>query len=52
MNPPTISPPSGSKPSPVARNIPAAQVTDGRTCAILFFDAGNPSDAVVLAVYG
>ena len=36
---------------PVARNIPAAHVTDGRTCAVLFFDAGNPSDAVVLAVY-
>ncbi|MCY4625642.1 MAG: hypothetical protein OXC99_11675 [Chloroflexi bacterium] len=37
---------------PVARNIPATAVTDGRTCAVLFFDAGNPSDAVVLAVYG
>ncbi len=37
---------------PVARNIPAAHVTDDRTCAVLFFDAGNPSDAVVLAVYG
>ena len=37
---------------PVARNIPAAHVTDGRTCAILFFDASNPSDAVVVAVYG
>ena len=37
---------------PVARNIPAAHVTDGRHCAVLFFDAGNPSDAVVVAVYG
>ena len=37
---------------PVARNIPAAHVIDGRTCAVLFFDASNPSDAVVLAVYG
>ena len=52
MNPPTISPPPGSKPSPVAPNVPAALVTDGRICAVLFFDAGNPSDAVVLAFYG
>ena len=37
---------------PVARNIPATQVTAGRHCAVLFFDAANPSDAVVLAVYG
>ena len=37
---------------PVARNIPAAEVTVGRSCAVLFFDAANPSDAVVLAVYG
>ncbi len=36
---------------PVARNIPAAHVTHGRTCAVLFFDASNLSDAVVLAVY-
>ena len=37
---------------PVARNIPAADVTEGLSCAVLFFDAANPSDAVVLAVYG
>ena len=36
----------------VARNIPATHLTQGRTCAILFFDAANPEDAVVLAVYG
>ena len=37
---------------PVARNIPASAVTEGRHCAVLFFDPANPSDAVVLAVYG
>ncbi|MDE2802624.1 MAG: hypothetical protein OXK21_07070 [Chloroflexota bacterium] len=37
---------------PVARNIPAAEVTEGRHCAVLFFDAANPADAVILAVYG
>jgi hypothetical protein len=37
---------------PVARNIAAAHVTEGRRCAVLFFDAANPTDAVVLAVYG
>ncbi|MDE2899807.1 MAG: hypothetical protein OXN15_02115 [Chloroflexota bacterium] len=37
---------------PVARNIPAAEVTEGRPCAVLFFDAANPADAVILAVYG
>lgn len=37
---------------PVARNIAAAEVTTGRACAVLFFDAANPADAVVLAVYG
>lgn len=37
---------------PVARNIAAADVTTGRACAVLFFDAANPTDAVVLAVYG
>ncbi|MCS7276932.1 MAG: hypothetical protein NZ695_07965 [Dehalococcoidia bacterium] len=36
---------------PVARNIPAAQVTVGRGCVVLFFDEANPRDAVVLAVY-
>ena len=37
---------------PVARNIAARHLTPGRTCAVVFFDAGNPEDAVVLAVYG
>lgn len=37
---------------PVARNIAPAQLIEGRHCAIVFFDAGNPADAVVLAVYG
>ena len=37
---------------PVARNIPASAVTEGRRCAVLFFDPANPSDGVVLAVYG
>ena len=37
---------------PVARNIAATHLIPGRTCAILFFDAANPEDAVVLAVYG
>ena len=37
---------------PVARNIPAADLAEGRHCAVLFFDVANPSDAVVLAVYG
>ena len=36
---------------PVARNIAAAEMTAGRSCAILFFDASNPSDAVVIGVY-
>lgn len=35
----------------VARNIPSAEMTTGRTCAVLFFDPGSPKDAVVLAVY-
>ena len=37
---------------PVARNIAATELTAGRTCALVFFDASNPADAVVLAVYG
>ena len=35
----------------VARNIPAAEMVAGRSCAVLFFDPGNPQDAVVIAVY-
>ncbi len=36
----------------VARNIPAGEMTAGRNCAVVFFDASNPQDAVVVAVYG
>ena len=36
---------------PVARNIPAAEMVAGRSCAILFFDEANPRDTVLLAVY-
>jgi len=35
----------------VARNIPEAEMVAGRSCAVLFFDPANPSDAVVVAVY-
>ena len=37
---------------PVARNIAPTHLTPGRACAVVFFDASNPADAVVLAVYG
>ena len=36
---------------PVARNIPASEMVNGRNCALIFFDATNPKDAVVAAVY-
>ncbi len=36
---------------PVARNIPSAEVTAGRGCAVLFFDEANPDDSVVFAVW-
>ena len=35
----------------VARNIPQTEMVVGRQCAVLFFDQGNPSDAVLVAVY-
>ena len=35
----------------VARNIPSAEVVDGRNCALIFFDETNPQDAVMVAVY-
>ena len=38
--------------APVPRNIAATHLTLGSTCALVFFDASNPADAVVLAVYG
>lgn len=36
---------------PVARNIAAAEMVAGRSCAVIFFDEANPQDAVVAAVY-
>ena len=36
---------------PVARNIPSAEMVAGRRCAVIFFDASNPRDAVVAAVF-
>lgn len=36
---------------PVARNIAATEMQAGRSCAVIFFDDGNPMDAVVVAVY-
>jgi hypothetical protein len=36
---------------PVARNIPSAEMIAGRRCAVIFFDASNPRDAVVAAVF-
>jgi len=47
----------GSTPSflaavPVAANVHAADCVAGRTCALLFFDSANPSDAVITAVIG
>lgn len=35
----------------VARNIPSAEMVTGRSCAVLFFEASNPGDAVVVAVW-
>lgn len=35
----------------VARNIDAAEMTNGRSVAVLFFDSANPGDAVVAAVW-
>ena len=36
---------------PVSRAIPDAELTAGRNVAILFFDASNPNDAVICAVW-
>jgi hypothetical protein len=36
---------------PVARNIAGAELVAGRHCAVLQFDASNPEDAVVAAVW-
>ncbi len=35
----------------VARNIASAELIAGRGCAVLFFDEGNPADAVLFAVF-
>ena len=35
----------------VARNIPAAEMVTGRSCAVAFFDETNPDDAVLVAVW-
>jgi hypothetical protein len=37
---------------PVSRAIAAGEMVAGRSVAVLFFDAGNPKDAVVVAVWG
>jgi len=36
---------------PVAHNIASSEMTAGRNVAVLQFDAANPSDAVVAAVW-
>ena len=36
---------------PVARNIPSAEMVDGRSCSVIFFDESNRDDAVAVAVY-
>ena len=36
---------------PTSRAIPASEMISGRNVAVLFHDAGNPSDCVVIAVW-
>jgi hypothetical protein len=36
---------------PVSRAIPVAELTAGRTAAVLFFDPNNPDDAMVTGVW-
>jgi len=36
---------------PVSRAIPDAEMVTGRHVAVLFFDAANPNDAVICAVW-
>ncbi len=36
---------------PVSRSIPTGEMVTGRNVAVIFLDPGNPSDAVVVAVY-
>ncbi|MFH1662324.1 MAG: hypothetical protein ABH934_00125 [Chloroflexota bacterium] len=35
----------------VARNLPSAEMINGRKAAVVFFDEYNPKEAVVVAVY-
>jgi hypothetical protein len=35
----------------VARNLPSAEMVDGRNVVVIFFDDNNPKDAVIVAVY-
>ncbi len=35
----------------VSRGIPSAEMTAGRAVAVVFFDQGNPEDAVVVGVW-
>ncbi len=37
---------------PVSRGIPTAEMVTGRNVAVIFLEAGNPDDAVVVAVWG
>lgn len=36
---------------PVARNLPASEMTAGRKVAVISFDENNAKEAVVIAVY-
>jgi len=36
---------------PTSRAIAAADIVAGRNVAVLFYDAGNPSDCVIMAVW-
>ena len=36
---------------PVSRGIPTAEMVTGRNVAVIFLEAGNPDDAVVVAVW-
>ncbi len=36
---------------PVSRGIPTAEMVTGRNVAVIFLDPGNPSDAVLVAVW-
>ena len=35
----------------VTRNLPSAEMINGRKTAVVFFDEHNPKEAVVVAVY-